>query len=549
MAKMMTLDARNARRGGLAAWGLVFGLTVSAGAYLVGPAVSLDKMTEIADLVVQARAVATETIQDPWFKPCQGFTASSTRLEALSVLKGGTNGGVIHFRHYAADARGPSFFMPQHYEFTPGGVYIVFAKETETPGIVRQLWANHTDKEDQGVLRVAATPVPPNTSVKTACWSGLTGLLASHRAEDVTYAIQQLDEMSRGGGGDRVAHPQLSDFARADVAEAIRPLLASSNREIVLAAIAAAGSHNPYIGNETLYWLVTIGKGHLPGIGTRDARFDNVSGRLLWRELAQVVDGPAPAEVRAAAVRALGRSGVPALRPRLRRWCGDPEALVRQAAVVLLADSPDQDLPKFIRQAAADPAAEVREGAAQAVGLAQATSQVELLDTLLGDASPKVQQAAAMSLLSFDVAASGKVLHKHLRDPEYHSLFVNALASQDPGPHLADLQAIILRNQEPSRFWGGRIPAADSWDILFKYVQSRPAEELRSGLLDPALNALDRLKWYSSSEPRDLYALYLQRGLTNRAQAFRQECRRTVTYEIDYFFNMVDRSPNTYRRE
>jgi len=302
------------------------------------------------------------------------------------------------------------------------------------------------------------------------------------------------------------------------------------------------------VGDEALYWLVTVGKGHLPGIGTRDARFDNLSGRLLWRELAKVVDGPGPAEVRAAAVRALGKSGVAELRPLLKRWCGDREALVRQAAVVLVADGGDQDSARLIREAAADPAAEVRQGAAQAIGFGQDDSQVPALATLLSDTSPKVQQAAAMSLLSFDVAVSGEVLRQHLRDPEYHSLFVNALASHDPAPYVADLQEIIVQNKQPSRFWGGRIPAADSWDILFKFVQSRPAEELRSGRFDDALNALERLKGFGSSEPRDLYALYLQRGLADRAKTFRQECRRTLTYDIDYYFNMVDRSPNTYQR-
>jgi len=57
------------------------------------------------------------------------------------------------------------------------------------------------------------------------------------------------------------------------------------------------------------------------------------------------------------------------------------------------------------------------------------------------------------------------------------------------------------------------------------------------------------MKWYSSSEPRDLYALYLQRGLTDRAKAFRDHCRSTFTYDIDYFFKMAEKSPATYQRQ
>jgi len=96
---------------------------------------------------------------------------------------------------------------------------------------------NHTDKEDQGVLRVADNRLPPGASVKTACWSGLTGLLASGTTDDVVYALRQLDQMSGDPRSDRAVRAQLADFARQEVVEAIRPLLASTNREICLAAI------------------------------------------------------------------------------------------------------------------------------------------------------------------------------------------------------------------------------------------------------------------------------------------------------------------------
>jgi hypothetical protein len=530
-------------RGTVAIVGILLGFTAPAGAYPVGPAVSLNKLTEMADLIVKARAIATEKTDDAWFTPHPGFAASATKLEPLTFLKGEPAAGVITFRHYASEPEGPSFFMPQHYEFTPGRCYLVFAAKTGKPGVFRQLWANHTDKEDQGVLRIADNRLPVGESVRAACWSGLTGLLASGTTDDVVYAIRQLDQMSGTGWS------ALKDFPRPEVAEAIRPLLASTNREVVLAAIAAASSRNPHTGNEALHWLVTVGKGHLPGIAARDARFDNLSGRLLWRELAAVADGNAPAEVRSAAIRALGRSGVEELHPRLERWCGDPEALVRQAAMVLLSDSREQDALRLIREAAGDPAAEVRQGAAQAIGFAQETTLVPLLGRLLADTAPKVRQAAAMSLLSFDVAVAAEVMREHLRDPEYHSLFVNALAARDPAPYTAELQQIVVGNEQPRQFWGGRIPAADSWDILFRHVQSQPAADLQAGKFDAALQALGNLKWHSSSEPRDLYALYLQRGLTNRAQAFRQQCRRTLSYDIDYYFNQVDRSPNAYTRQ
>lgn len=54
--------------------------------------------------------------------------------------------------------------------------------------------------------------------------------------------------------------------------------------------------------------------------------------------------------------------------------------------------------------------------------------------------------------------------------------------------------------------------------------------------------------FFSSSEPRDLYALYLQRGLTGRARAFRRACKNALSYDIDYYFDMVDKNPQTYQR-
>ena len=63
------------------------------------------------------------------------------------------------------------------------------------------------------------------------------------------------------------------------------------------------------------------------------------------------------------------------------------------------------------------------------------------------------------------------------------------------------------------------------------------------------LESLIRVKQRMSDGPRDLYALYLQHGLAERAKAFRATCRTQMTYDIDYYFKMVDESPGTYRRE
>jgi hypothetical protein len=45
--------------------------------------------------------------------------------------------------------------------------------------------------------------------------------------------------------------------------------------------------------------------------------------------------------------------------------------------------------------------------------------------------------------------------------------------------------------------------------------------------------------------PRDLYALYLRRGLVSRAKQFRDAIRRSSIYD-DYIFDMAERNPAAY---
>ncbi len=251
-------------------------------------------------------------------------------------------------------------------------------------------------------------------------------------------------------------------FDRKPVAEAIRPLLESKDPKILQAAIEAAGSHNPFMQSQNApFWLATVGPGHSVGLGTWDRNFDNVAGRVLWRDLVALIDSPVSENLRAAAVRSLGRSSVPELTAALQRWAVDSQPLVRQAAIVLFADVPGESAHQHIASAAADSSPQVRQAAAQAIGFGQIVSLVPLLGDLLKDDAPEVRDAAAMSLLSFPISASGDLLKTNINDPEYRSLFVNALAANQPEPYLADLEDIIAKHQAPSRFWGGIFPRTD----------------------------------------------------------------------------------------
>jgi len=70
---------------------------------------------------------------------------------------------------------------------------------------------------------------------------------------------------------------------------------------------------------------------------------------------------------------------------------------------------------------------------------------------------------------------------------------------------------------------------------------------VKSGKFDRYLDALEReVGQVGSSIPRDIYAFYLQRGLTKRAKQFRESAKKSLSYDIDYYFDMVDKNPSIY---
>jgi hypothetical protein len=103
------------------------------------------------------------------------------------------------------------------------------------------------------------------------------------------------------------------------------------------------------------------------------------------------------------------------------------------------------------------------------------------------------------------------------------------------------LSEIIEKNLEPHNFWGGQIPSFTSRKILFQYVEKQSPEVLKSGRLDKCLDALERARVHSSSEPRDLYALYVKNGMVERAKRFRERCKTTVNFDMEYYFKAVEK--------
>ena len=71
---------------------------------------------------------------------------------------------------------------------------------------------------------------------------------------------------------------------------------------------------------------------------------------------------------------------------------------------------------------------------------------------------------------------------------------------------------------------------------------------MRSGKLNRYFDALESGYTTGSAEPRDLYALYLQRSLFDRARAYRAWAKKELPFDMEYFFKQVDTDPWLYKR-
>ncbi|MBI5832852.1 MAG: HEAT repeat domain-containing protein [Armatimonadetes bacterium] len=523
----------------------------SADAYPVAYALSLSDLTAKADVVAKVEVVSGAAVADPWFTPVGGFVARATTMRPIACYRGGPLPERFTFRHYAPAAEsGPMMYMPQWYKFADARCYLVWAARTDQPGVLRQMEKGHRTQEDQGVVLCADADPHLGLSVDRVVLAELTGLLRGREVADVLYGLDHLDEFTSKS---RDGKP---DFVLGDALPAVLPLIRDARDDVAKRAITFIGGHNPYLSpGDATFWLASVAGANLPGLGPRDLTAANAAGQAYWRQLAAVADSRRGATVRAAAIRALGHAKVPELAPLARRWAADADPTVRAAAAVLLADYPDQ-VP-LLRTLTSDKQAAVRAGAAQAVGFGQMTALLPELARLLDDPETSVSSAAAASLLSFPLTASRTILTARAGQAQWGCLFVNALAKEEPGRYLTQLAQIVRTGPQPEGWWGGRIPWGESWDILFAYTKRQDEDVLRLGGLDEVLDALESParpagaapSYYSSSEPRDLYALYVQRGLTARAKAFRERCVKAMSYDIDQYFRQVDANPGLYRRE
>jgi len=497
---------------------------------------TLEDVIHASDIIVKARVTSSSITENNSFPKIRGLAIHADTLQVISVLRGKISKSTITYLHHgpAKPAGPPGGNLPHYFTLKVGNVYILFAQQSQTKGLFLQLWKDYFNKDYKSVLRTANDNPVTQISIPEVIWSELMHLVTSNHDPNVIYAIRQMNEMSGGH------YSSLQYFDRYKVLHTIQSFLSSPNSEIVKEAITAMGSDNPYFDEWNHNWLATVGGGRFTHIVKRNKYWQNTDVRPYWKRLAQIAEGNHPPEIRALAIRALGRLQEPRVWEYLVRWMRDPEPTVRKASTILLADFPADEVAPYLRTSVHDHSKEVRLGAAIAIGYGQFESFISELEILIRDENLIVRGSAATCLISFAPEKIRPVLQRNINHPDFMPLFVNVLAESDIESYRDLLVKIIQNRSEPDFYWGGRVPYARSWDLLFQYLRKQSAYTLKSGAMDKYLHALENTDFWGSNEPRDLYALYVRKGMSDRAQSFRRRCRENLAWNMDHFFDRVD---------
>ncbi|NND95691.1 MAG: HEAT repeat domain-containing protein [Pirellulaceae bacterium] len=528
---------------------LIIHLPQTASGYLVANVLSLDELQTESEVIFKGTVVTTGPIEDESFESVHGFEPYQTVFEIVSVIKGDIKSDTVRFRHYGESDGAPMrMYMPQHYSFQLDRTYIVCAKKSDAPNQFRQLWDHHRSKEDQGVL--LAHDIQPHSGRKLTeiYWHELQGLLQGDDAADTSYAIEQLGALTGIGHG---SHTSLD---RVMVVDAIANLIDSPDDEIAQQAIRAIGQENPTMGGN-IWALIRLNPAHFPGHGTLEKPDANKSAQRHQAKLIQMAQSDRSPTVRALAILSLADTQSPVLRMLAQKWASDDSSSVRAAAAILLADYAD-NLPIDVWQKLmSDQSNTVRVDTIRAIGIGQVSGMIPMLSELLSDDDPKVVSSAAASLLSFSIDDTRSIMQRQTDHGEFGCVFVNALATENVALYTSQLGHIIRTDPHPKQWWGGHVPWGVAWNLLFIHVQKQPQTKIRSGEMDMLLDylespitAFEKSNHYSSSEPRDLYALYIQRGLRRRAKEYRMRVNQKTSYDMDLYFDRVDAHPDHFLR-
>jgi len=301
------------------------------------------------------------------------------------------------------------------------------------------------------------------------------------------------------------------------------------------------GSDGPYfVDRDAPYWLAGLGKGKGKVEGISPLKPSTLpAAAIATKELFEVAT--TRPTIKALAIRAPGRTKT-VTAAQLATWGRDTNVDVRRAAILISAEAADRTL---IVKAVADPVADLRTAAALAIGFSQDPKLLVHLGKLVKDPEGKVKEQAAMSLMSFAIDEAAATMKANLAT-EFGPLFVNELARKDPKPYLSRLAEVIEKAQAPKHWWGGSIPWSVSWKILFAYLKGMSAAELGTAANTKLLDSMEKMKWFGSSEPTSLYALYVHTKMTARAKAFRDLIKKAVSWDNNIYFDMADKNPTNY---
>lgn len=492
------------------------------------PTLGLDELTAAADAVCVS--TITSIAPSPSSPDGPGPWAVA-QLEPVRSLKGDCEAHAT-FRYRTPDwLRNP--FGSKVTEFQPevGGTWLLFVVAGAS-GAWEPSAAQLEPIDEVGLLRLNPKKAR-GRSVREAVWRSLTSDLGSSDPETARRSIAWLDRLSSPLGPS-------PDFDRRETTRLVVAQLRFEDPGVADAALAFLETTSPLAHDHLLvHRLEALRPGSFPGIGKLEPGGPNWGALDHFDSLVSFANR-APPELRARAIRTLsghGRSEVP---PAIRAALADPVPAVRAAATVLLGELPAAERSSGLAAAAVDPEPVVRAAAARALALAQDPDGLPLLEGLLGDPEPAVRRDAALGLLALGDDAA---LARHVDAPIWGGLFVNAVATADPGPWIERLTALVrdqYRLAPPTRWWGGTIPYGRSWDLLFAWVSALEPSVFGSDATAPALEALERSTFHDSTDPTALYRLYRDRGLDDRADAFRAHCASTAFADLSLYFDRVD---------
>jgi len=499
---------------------------VMVSAALAGPGPPLGSIAELTD---KAASVCVGTVVSVHSLPDteEITTRQQAKLRDIQALSGKCPSKAT-LDYLGHEPRSLSYAR-HRYALEVGAAYLLFVDE-EFALLDAQLPA----VDAEGLLRMR--PDASGPTVNKAVWRSLTDDVASSNAQDATRALGWLDRLSMSYSW--MPEP---DFDRRETVDTAIVALGSESAEVREATLDFLGSGSwVYREQDLVFWLESLNPGSFPRHSVRDLERQNFAAVHHYEAIASAASR-LPAEQKAKAIRCLHRSQRTSL-PELEGWLTDSEPVVRAGANLLIPDLPPADRHPLLKRASQDADATVRAAAATAMALGQDEQTLPLIELLLEDPEVGVQRSAAQALLAVATGHAHDALERQADHELYGGLFVNSLAETDAVPWRSRLTENVETRYSPAAWWGGFVPHAHSWALLFEDLSKLATTELESAAVAPALHALEHAKFHGSSEPRDLYQLYHDRGMDSHAKAFRAHVDETVGFDMSLYLDRVDAS-------